>query len=59
MSREQNFLVTYGLHNFVTYAPKRGAHSFVIKGSERQKMIRHARSLIEGTFGKSVDIQVG
>jgi len=59
MSREQNFLVTYGLHNFVTYTPKHGAHSFFIRGSERQKMIRHAKSLIEGTFGETVDIQVG
>jgi len=59
MSREQNFLVSYGLHNFVTYTPKRGAHSFFIKGSERQKMIRHAKSLIEGTYGKTAEIHVG
>jgi hypothetical protein len=59
MSREQNFMVTYGLHNFATYTPKYGAHSFFIRGRERQKMIRHAKSLMEGAFGETVNIQVG
>ena len=59
MSREQDFLVTYGLHNFVTYSLKRGEHFFCIKGKESQHMIRHAKALIEGSFGKSADIQVG
>lgn len=58
MSREQNFLVTYGLHNFVTYTLSRGRRSFFINSRERQKMIDHAMSLIEGTFGNSVDIRV-
>lgn len=59
MSREQNFLVTYGLHNFVTYKLKRGEHSFLIKSKESQNMISHAKALIEGNFGKTVRIQVG
>ena len=59
MSREQNFLVTYGLHNFVTYTLKRGEHSFFIKSKESQNMISHAKALIEGRFGKTADIQVG
>jgi len=52
-------MVTYGLHNFATYTPKYGAHSFFIRGRERQKMIRHAKSLMEGAFGETVNIQVG
>lgn len=59
MSREQDFLVTYGLHNFVTYSLKRGAPSFCIKSKEGQNMVRHAKTLIEGSFGKSADIRVG
>ena len=58
MSREQNFLVTYGLHNFVTYTSKHGKHAFSIKSKESQNMISHAKALIEGSFGKTADIQV-
>lgn len=58
MIRAQNFLVTYGLHNFVTYSQKRGKHVFYIQDKEGQNMIRHAKALIEGSFGKSANIQV-
>jgi len=58
MSREQNFLVTYGLHNFVTYTQQRGKHAFFIESQEGQNMIRHATALIEGSFGETADIQV-
>jgi len=58
VSKEQDFLITYGLHNFVTHKHKSGEHSFFINRKERQKMISHAKALIEGTFGKTADIQV-
>ena len=59
MSREQNYLVTYGLHNYVTYTLKQGEHSFFINSQESQKMISHAKDLLESSFGKSADIRVG
>ncbi len=58
MSREQSFLVTYGLHNFVTHTLKPGVNTFFIKSKESQNMISHAKALIEGGFGNTVDIQV-
>ncbi len=58
MSREQNFLITYGLHNFVTYSRKHGKHAFFIKSQERQKMINHAKALIVGSFGEAAGIHV-
>ena len=57
MNRGQNFLVTYGLHNFVTYTLKRGRHSFFIKSKEGRIMVSHAKALIEASFGKPVEIQ--
>jgi len=56
MILEQNFLVRYGLHNFVTLAPT-GKKTFVIKGMENQNMVSHAKRLIEDTFGGRLDIQ--
>ncbi len=58
MSNEQNFLVTYGLHNFVTHAQSEGKHIFTIRGMESQKLIRHAKSIIAGSYGNAADIQV-
>jgi hypothetical protein len=45
MSNEHNFLITYGLHNFVTHAESDGKHIFTIHGIESQKLISHAKSL--------------
>ena len=58
MSNEHNFLITYGLHNFVTHARSEGRHLFTIHGMESQKLIGHAKSLIDGSYGKTADIQV-
>ena len=58
MSNEHNFLITYGLHNFVTHAQSKGRHIFTIHGMESRKMISHAKSLIAGSYGKTADIQV-
>ena len=58
MNTEHNFLITYGLHNFVTFAQPRGKHTFTIQSMENQKMVRHATSLIQGRYGNSAHIQV-
>jgi len=58
MTTEHNFLITYGLHNFVTFAQPRGKHTFTIQRGESQKMIHHAKSLIHGRYGESACIQV-
>jgi len=58
MSNENKFLITYGLHNFVTYAQSEGKHIFTIHGMESQKLISHAKSLIAGSYGNAADIQV-
>jgi hypothetical protein len=58
MSNEQIFLVTYGLHNFVTHTQSEGKHIFTIRGMESQKLINHAKSLIAGSYGNAAHIQV-
>ncbi len=58
MSNEHRFLITYGLHNFVTHAECEGKHIFTIRGIESQKLISHAKSLITGRYGSSAHIQV-
>lgn len=58
MSNEHSFLITYGLHNFVTHALSEGKHTFIIRGLENQKMINHAKKLIAGNYGKVANIQV-
>lgn len=58
MSTEQNFLIRYALHNFVTCAFKRGKHVFYIKCKESQTMVRHASYLIKESFGDSVEIKI-
>ena len=58
MNNPQNFLITYGLHNFVTHAQEKKKHTFFIKNKEGQKMTGHAINLIKGNFGEATDIQV-
>lgn len=58
MNNEHNFLITYGLHNFVSHAMRNGKHTFTIRALENQKMIRHAKSLIDGCYGTAAAIQV-
>ncbi len=58
MNKEQIFLVKYGLHHFVSCANRAGKHVFCIRKSERENMIRHAKSLIEGGYGKGAEIQI-
>ena len=58
MSNEHNFLITYGLHNFVAHVQSEGKHIFTIHGMESQKLIRHAKSLIAESYGHAAHIQV-
>jgi len=58
MNKEQNFLVKYGLHNFVTCAHSRGKHVFFIKRLEDQNMVCHAKYLIQSSFGETATIEV-
>ncbi len=58
MSNEHNFLITYGLHNFVTHAQSEGKLLFTIRCIESQKLISHAKLLIAGSYGNAAHIQV-
>ena len=58
MNKEQIFLVKYGLHHFVTCVNQAGKHVFKIRGSERENMINHAKSLIQGGYGEGTEIQL-
>lgn len=58
MSTEQNFLIIYGLHNFVTHALKKGKHVFFIRAKAGRNMICHAKTLIKESFGETTDIHV-
>ena len=58
MSNAQRFLITYGLHHFVTHSQTSANHAFFIRGAENEKMVRHARNLITEMFGEPADIQI-
>ena len=58
MNNDHNFLITYGLHNFVTHTIRNGKHTFTIRAQQGQKMIRHATALIDGCYGATATVQV-
>ncbi len=58
MNTENNFLVRYGLHNFVSCTRLNGKNTFVIQSMEGQIMTGHAEHLIRETFGDVMDIQL-
>ena len=58
MSNDYKFLMTYGLQNFVTHTQSGGKSTFTIRKQESQKMVRHAKSLIIGSYGETARIQV-
>ncbi|MEQ9554534.1 MAG: hypothetical protein RIG67_02115 [Rhodospirillales bacterium] len=62
MTTEQHFLITYGLHNFVSHSPAPasvpGRDAFVIRRREGADMVRHATSLIEGSYGDRAEIRL-
>ena len=57
MNTEENFLVRYGQHNFVSCTRLNGERTFFIKGLESHSMICHAENLIRETFGEVMAIQ--
>ena len=57
MNTEQNFLVRYGLHNFVTCAERDGKNTFSIKPGSSPSLMRHAEFLIKETFGDVMEVQ--
>lgn len=58
MSKEQNFLVKYGLHNFVTWSQTQNHHTFIIKNLKNQDLVSHAQYLIKESFGDTADIRI-
>ncbi|SCA56609.1 hypothetical protein MTBPR1_260004 [Candidatus Terasakiella magnetica] len=56
MIQGNDFLIRYGIHNFVTYRKQGSNASFSIKKSEPTKMVHHAQDLIRGAFGETVSI---
>ena len=56
MNNEQHFLVTYGLHHFVSFTGRGDKGVFTICREEGQKMARHAVSLITGRYGDGTRI---
>ncbi|MDP7426091.1 MAG: hypothetical protein QF394_11835 [Rhodospirillales bacterium] len=59
MSNEQNFLIRYGLHNFVTHVQTSSMQStFFIESTESQNMVGHALTLIKDRFGDSANVQL-
>jgi len=58
MNTEHAFLITYGLHNFVTHAHNEGHHTFTIHAMENPKLVTHAKSLIAGNYGQDTTVRV-
>jgi hypothetical protein len=58
MNNADTFLITYGLHSYVTHTRVGGQSVFTIGAPAGQKMIRHATDLLSGSFGMSAAIRV-
>ncbi len=56
MTHVHKFLVTYGLHNFVSHDRVGEKHIFTIHGKDNQKLVGHAKSLISESFGNGACI---
>jgi len=58
LRNEDTFLITYGLHSYVTHHRVGGRSVFTIRAPAGRKMVRHATDLLAGNFGRSVAIEV-
>jgi len=58
MNNAQQFLMTYGLHNFVTHGEANTKHAFFIRKTEGLDMVGHATHLIKEMFSEPADIKV-
>ncbi|MDV7341327.1 hypothetical protein RYZ26_17085 [Terasakiella sp. A23] len=57
MTQTQEFLIRYGIHNFVSCQNTGPTPVFSIKSSVHHKMARHAKKLIKGAYGDATDIR--
>ncbi len=58
MSSEAQFLVRYGLQNFVNFSKSGNQCHFAIDGTEDRMMIDHAASIITEMYGAESDIRI-
>ncbi len=58
MQNESTFLIRYGLAPFVSHVKVSDRSVFTINASESGKMIRHATSLIVGSYGDAAAVHV-
>ncbi|SDF84937.1 MULTISPECIES: hypothetical protein [Thalassobaculum] len=58
MKNEDSFLITYGLHSYVTHDRVGDRSIFTIRAPAGPKMIRHAKTLLTGNFGGAAAIRV-
>jgi len=57
VQQENNFLLRYGLTYFVTFRlRKNGERIFSIEHIAGRKMIEHAKTLIDGTYGEDATV---
>jgi len=57
MSAHQNFLIKYGIHNFVRVSHRNGEPQFLINKTEKATMINHAKYLIHNWYGDATDVR--
>jgi hypothetical protein len=58
MNIEQNFLIKYGLHNFVSMHRTSMNNVFLIRSAEGPNMSNHAKNLIKECFDETAKIQI-
>ncbi len=58
MSTEAQFLLRYGLQNFVRFSESGTGCHFAIDGTESRKMINHAACLITEMYGADSSIRI-
>ncbi len=58
MKNEDTFLITYGLHSYVSHARVGDRSVFTIRAPAGAKMVRHAQTLLKGNFGTAAAIRV-
>ena len=58
MSKEQEFLIKYGIHNFVKCEQMGTNVMFKISKNQRETMIDHAKKLIQSGYGQNIEIRV-
>jgi len=57
INKEQDFLIKYGIHNFVTVKTQGNSPIFLIERTMNPKMISHAQNLIQGAYGTKTKIK--